>query len=576
MSSLTRKYRDDLDLDEDLLIGDTGPTAIDPSIAAARLNGHRRTLDRGLNPIRDHADAGNPPRRGGGRRVATGNTVANNIIEKMMHANGHATSTAATSVTGATTTSTNGATVEGFLFKAVDATKVNQDMAAVAAAAAASMKVKKSSSSKSNANSNNNETTMTTAKRRVPSYSRFPSRWSDAVDQMCGAVAHAIAQGHDRVCVDIANPATFPANACDEVLRADTGSENRTATQVTKAAVQLLSNLLETCARAKHPPRGTTAHQTRMNDSESSTTKTTTSTSCDNSLPSSSSSSSPSLSSLSDRLPSSPAPAAVTAREKALIEVLTPRDVLLLFNDAADLAACASLVPHRLSGRRVTVGVLGEIDSTRFVGSLVVVVCANNTHGNPSHIEAVEHVHYSNFNRRNWVVMFNADLVSLSLASVAAAPRPPLFLADYCHAYHADPVALPCAFGGAGALLRTYPRKWELYLDRRTMTSAPGGQGQGQQAGFSGGGGGGSGVQQQQQDEHLLLRLSNQGAQVRQAGSWTDRRAGVATTTTGSGGGLRLVSEHKQRPSRDRIQCELLWRIERDVVSVERSNLRQR
>lgn len=573
MSSLTRKYRDDLDLDEDLLIGDTGPTAIDPSIAAARLNGHRRTLDSDLNPICDHADADKPPRRvgggGGGRRAATSNAVANNIIEKMMQANGHAASTAAASITGTATTN-NVATVEGFLFNNVDATQVNQDMAAVAAAAAASMKAKQaSSSSKSKSNSNNSETAVRTAKRHVPSYSRFPSRWSDAVDQMCGAVTHAIAQGHDRVCVDIANPSTFPTNAGDAVVCAGNGSENRAATHVTKAAVQLLSNLLETCAHAKQQPHGTTVHETRPNISESPLT--TTSTSCDRSP---SSSSPPSLSSLSDRLSSSPAPAAVTARQKALIKTLTPRDVLLLFNDAADLAACASLVPRTLSGRSVTVGVLGEIDSTRFVGSLVFVVCANNMGGNPSRIEAVEHVHYSNFNRRNWVVMFNAELVSLSLASLAAAPRPPLFLADYCYAYHADPVALPCAFGGAGALLRTYPRKWELYLDRRTTTAAPGVQGV--QAEF-GGGCGGSGVQQQA--EHVLLRLSNQAAQPgHQTVSWTDRRAGATTattTSTGSGGGLRLVSEHKQRPSRDRIQCELLWRIERDVVSLERRILRQ-
>ena len=104
-----------------------------------------------------------------------------------------------------------------------------------------------------------------------------------------------------------------------------------------------------------------------------------------------------------------------------LIDNFTPHKVVVLYNSEDDFNAGRVYLDQNLdkTGRNieVMVGRLGQVDPAHFVGNLVVVINPSNMDGNPSHIEAMEHVHYSNLNTRNWVIALNPKLVSLTCAA---------------------------------------------------------------------------------------------------------------------------------------------------------------
>lgn len=139
------------------------------------------------------------------------------------------------------------------------------------------------------------------------------------------------------------------------------------------------------------------------------------------------------------------------------------RGVIILFNCAADAAVARRYLPSAACAN-VVVAVLGDVHHSTYAGNAIILIAPSNRMGNPAQIELVEHVHYSNFNDRNWVIVVNPDLVALTyFPSLSNEARQPLFLADYLTTYYLDAAAYPSKYA-MGAVLRCFPRMWELYL----------------------------------------------------------------------------------------------------------------
>lgn len=108
--------------------------------------------------------------------------------------------------------------------------------------------------------------------------------------------------------------------------------------------------------------------------------------------------------------------------------------------------------------------ILGEKRKDRPKSDMVIVIAPTNTQGNPEHIEKVELVHYANWSMPRIIVMLNPDLVALTnFTRFGDETREPGFLTDYMRSYYLDPAAFP-AKTATGAVLRCFPRKWEMYL----------------------------------------------------------------------------------------------------------------
>lgn len=140
-----------------------------------------------------------------------------------------------------------------------------------------------------------------------------------------------------------------------------------------------------------------------------------------------------------------------------------PRRAALHFNSAEDAEVGARFVKKELA--EVTdLYVLGEKAKDRPKADITVVIAPTNRQGNPAHIETVEMVHYAHWTHPRIVIMFNPDIVALtSFAAFGDGPREPGFLADYMPSYYLDPAAFPSKTA-IGAVLRCFPRKWEMYL----------------------------------------------------------------------------------------------------------------
>ncbi|KAI0565518.1 hypothetical protein FGB62_17g439 [Gracilaria domingensis] len=148
---------------------------------------------------------------------------------------------------------------------------------------------------------------------------------------------------------------------------------------------------------------------------------------------------------------------------KKKIAYFVPRKACLFFNSEEDAAIGRQFIDSRLQ-QFVQVLVLDQVSSYNLKSTISVIIAPSNQQGNPSHIEAVERVHYANWNDHKVVVLLNPDLVALTrFTSFGSQPRQPCFLGDYLLSYYLDPVAFP-AKTATGAVLRCFPRKWEMYL----------------------------------------------------------------------------------------------------------------
>lgn len=139
--------------------------------------------------------------------------------------------------------------------------------------------------------------------------------------------------------------------------------------------------------------------------------------------------------------------------------------IIMFFNNEEE-AAMARRIAHPAYATRVEFQVLNQSGPERGPTDVCIVVAPSNRRGDPSRIEAVERIHYSNWNDSNLVIMVNPALIALTgFMSLEGCVRPPCFLTDYIHCYYLDPQVFSTKYA-TGAVLRCYPRKWESYMQR--------------------------------------------------------------------------------------------------------------
>ena len=142
--------------------------------------------------------------------------------------------------------------------------------------------------------------------------------------------------------------------------------------------------------------------------------------------------------------------------------LFAPTRASLFFNNAADAVIGRRHIEAKHK-HLVDVYVLGESPRNRD-NNVNVIIAPSNRLGNPAHIEAVEMVHYSSWTEQKLVIILNPDLFALTrFTSFGDEPRQPCFLRDYVSTYYLDPAAFPSKTA-TGAVLRCFPRKWEMYL----------------------------------------------------------------------------------------------------------------
>lgn len=238
------------------------------------------------------------------------------------------------------------------------------------------------------------------------SHSRFPTTWDDAIDNAGNAVLNAFSNGYDRLRVEIRYPQIL--TKAPKVSPANFLGDDAIVRKAVYIA-HIVLGLIDTTMKS-------------MDE---------------------------------DTIPS-------------IKRNFFPRGIVILFNSQTEVDGATPVLNacEKAVGMNVRVGVLGQVDMGEFISNLVFVVAPCNRRGNPGQIEAVELVHYSNFNVPNWVVILDPDLVALTnYSSISDQPRQPVLLSDYLTAYHLDPVAYPSEVA-TGAVLRCFPRKWELYLKK--------------------------------------------------------------------------------------------------------------
>lgn len=238
-------------------------------------------------------------------------------------------------------------------------------------------------------------------------YSRFPMSWPEAVAQLSGAVIDAVTQGHDRIRVDVLNPERISVPRTVALATAALSDE----AVMLRRVCMLVDACNETLQRLFR---------------------------CD------------------DETGPDPSVAVCMCLQRATLYFNSHREA-----DYGRRLIWPELLPQ------VNVAVLGDplmLEETQSDISIIIAPC--NRRGNPSHIESVELVHYSNWARQNIVIMLNPDLVALTrYVSYGDEPRQPCLLTDYLSSYFIDPIAFPSK-SATGAVLRCFPRKWELYLRR--------------------------------------------------------------------------------------------------------------
>lgn len=146
-----------------------------------------------------------------------------------------------------------------------------------------------------------------------------------------------------------------------------------------------------------------------------------------------------------------------------------PSAGIIVFFNSEEEAAAATRAAHPAFRDRVKFQVLDLRGPDRSPTDICVVVAPSNRRGDPSRIEAVERVHYTNWNDSNIVVIVNPDLFALTgFSTFDGCARPPCFLTDYVEAYYLDPQVFVSKHVN-GAMLRCFPRKWEAYMQRSRL-----------------------------------------------------------------------------------------------------------
>ncbi len=243
--------------------------------------------------------------------------------------------------------------------------------------------------------------------------SRFPANWSEAIQQLGTAVEFAALEGQSRIRVDLNNPEL-----------------------ISKSKASSVPNTIETL-----PPTQSTRRK-RILERMSLIMQAT------NEM----------LRTVLDSRDSLPGLGGAAKKK------LGPPRGSIFFNSRADLELGSSMLAPDLV-KSVEMYALGEgKEAAASRSDISVVLCPTNTQGNPSHIESMQSVHYSNWDNHSVVIVVNPALIALTRhRSLGEEPRSPSFLSDYVSTYYIDPVSY-LARNAVGGVLRCYPRKWEMYL----------------------------------------------------------------------------------------------------------------
>jgi Domain of unknown function (DUF1995) len=250
---------------------------------------------------------------------------------------------------------------------------------------------------------------------------RFPATWSKVVRQTCDCAMLALAQGHDRLLMSVNKPSLL--------VRAPAIAPPQTWLPAAAARSQ-----------EQPSPSFSTAH---LYSKGMSSDFSLTIDICN---------------ALVARLCSGDA---VSKGSR-----VRPEARIIVFFNSQREAEAARVRAHPAFIDRVRYSVLASTGPDRLPGDICIIVSPTNRSGDSSAaIEAVELIHYSNWNNSNIVIMLNPNLIALSGFNLDGRARPPSFLSDYVDVFFLDP-AVYSSRVATGAILRCYPRKWELYMLR--------------------------------------------------------------------------------------------------------------
>lgn len=238
-------------------------------------------------------------------------------------------------------------------------------------------------------------------------YSRFPSEWDEATQQIGNAVEDATNEGYDHIRVDVKSPELISHNPLQSVIPnhlVDSNLDSSIHQYRIPLLVEAANDIIRKIFRYG---------------------------------------------------PGNP--------RKSNIP-FTPKRAAIYFNSTYDFEIGRESVDIPLD-YIVDTHTLGT-NVKKPVANVIVMIAPCNRQGNPEHIEAVEIVHYSNWQEPNIVVMINPDLIALTnFTAVGDEHRQPSFLKDYNASYYLDPAAF-LSRAATGAVLRCFPRKWEMYLQK--------------------------------------------------------------------------------------------------------------
>jgi Domain of unknown function (DUF1995) len=265
---------------------------------------------------------------------------------------------------------------------------------------------------------------------------RFPATWAKVVRQACDACVFALMEGHDRLLVAVNKPCLLSGASSGA---SSDSSLSVVATADMSAGVSETSVVSEIRSHEQPSPSFSTAHLFNVGKP----------------------------SELSLTIDICNALVARICAGDALSKgsrVRAESRIILFFNsqheaDAARLRAHPSFVDH------VRYCALSSKAPDRLPTDICILVAPTSRHGNPSIIEAVELIHYSNWNHSNIVIMLNPMLTALTGFNLDGCARSPSFLSDYLETYYLDPAVFSSKVS-TGALLHCYPRKWEMYMLR--------------------------------------------------------------------------------------------------------------
>lgn len=279
---------------------------------------------------------------------------------------------------------------------------------------------------------------------------RFPVSHSDIVHQASEATEQALVDGHDRISVSVAKVSAL----MDRALYSQKTDDNRALSFDDNATLELTPRQTHFSSTHRRSTRGSFD---RLDNEFSSATSSSTWAAAesrflaDNVLM---------ANSIAHRIVES----VISGAAAMGISRVTRRSrVILYYNTKEDAEWARNQAPLAWGDRVLHVPMSQRV---KRVSSDVSVLVAPSNRRRVSSIEMVERVHYSDWSSSNIVILLCPDLYAVTnYPELDGRCRRPCFLSDYIESFVLDPAVFH-SDRGTGALLKQYPRKWEMYLQK--------------------------------------------------------------------------------------------------------------